>query len=217
MTEKELKAIAAQLSHPTGDAGLKIAEKMNQTNSGMISNTIGQLNLKPNNHVLELGHGNASHLKEIFAKTTDLLYTGLEISDSMKDESEKLNKEWVDHKQAEFALYDGTTLPFSENCFDKIMTVNTLYFWENPVELLKEIYKVLKIDGMACITFADMNFMKALPFVDTRFELYDVEKFKKLAKEIPFKEIEAIEKNEIVESKAGDTVNRKYLIMKLTK
>ncbi|WP_108867849.1 class I SAM-dependent methyltransferase [Aquimarina aquimarini] len=217
MTEKELKAIAAQLSCPTGDSGLEIAEKMNQTNSGMISNTIDQLNLKPNDHVLELGHGNASHLREIFTKTTDLLYTGLEISDSMKDESEKLNKEWVDKKKAEFTLYDGCTLPFSENCFDKIMTVNTLYFWEKPVELLKEIYKVLKIDGMACITFADINFMKTLPFVDTRFELYDVEKFKNLAKEIPFKSIVAVEKNEIVESKAGDTVNRKYLIMKLTK
>ena len=62
-----------------------------------------------------------------------------------------------------------------------------------------------------------MNFMKTLPFVDSRFELYDANKVKTLASKIPFRSIEVIDKIETVESKSGDMVNREYTIVKFTK
>jgi hypothetical protein len=45
-TEEELKEIAAQLSRPNGDFGIKIAESMTETNMVMIHNTIDLLKLK---------------------------------------------------------------------------------------------------------------------------------------------------------------------------
>ncbi|EZH73577.1 hypothetical protein ATO12_16705 [Aquimarina atlantica] len=217
MTEKELKAIASQLSCPRGDSGLEIAKKMNQTNLGMILNTIESLQLEKENRVLELGHGNAIHLNEILKQANDISYVGLEISESMKIESEKLNKNVVKNNQSKFLLYDGNTIPFSDHYFDKILSVNTIYFWEKPLFLLTEIYRVLKKDGVCSIAFANMNFMKTLPFVDSRFELYDANKIKTLANKIPFKSIEAIDRIETVESKSGDMVNREYTIVKFTK
>lgn len=217
MTEKELKAIASQLSCPSGDFGLEMAKKMNQSNLGMILNTVESLKLEKENHVLELGHGNASHLDEILKQAINISYFGLEISESMKVESEKLNKIFVKNNQSKFSLYDGNTIPFLDNYFDKIMSVNTIYFWEKPLFLLAEIYRVLKEDGVCSITFANMNFMKTLPFVDSRFELYDANRMKILVCEIPFRSIEVIDKIEVVESKTGDTVNREYTIVKFTK
>lgn len=217
MTEKELKAIASQLSCPSGDSGLEIAKKMNQSNLGMILNTIESLKLEKENHVLELGHGNASHLNEILKQASNISYFGLEISESMKVESEQLNKKFVKNNQSKFLLYNGNTIPFLDNFFDRIISVNTIYFWGKPLFLLTEIYRVLKEDGVCSITFASMDFMKTLPFVDSRFELYDASKIKILASKIPFRSIEIIDKIETVESKTGDTVNREYTIVKLTK
>ncbi|WP_199852679.1 class I SAM-dependent methyltransferase [Aquimarina sp. Aq78] len=217
MTEKELKAIASQLSCPSGGSGLEIAKKMNQSNLGMILNTIESLKLEKENHVLELGHGNAIHLNEILKQANDISYFGLEISESMKVQSEKLNKKLVKKNQSKFSLYDGNTIPFLDHYFDKIMSINTIYFWGKPLFLLAEIYRVLKKDGVCSIAFASMSFMKTLPFVDSRFELYDANKVKILANKIPFRSIEIIDKTETVESKTGDTVNREYTIVKFTK
>ncbi len=35
-------------------------------------------------------------------------------------------------------------LPFADNAFDKIITVESFYFWPDPAENLKEVYRVLK-------------------------------------------------------------------------
>jgi len=36
-------------------------------------------------------------------------------------------------------------IPFQDNEFNKVCTANTIYFWPNPHEDIKEIYRVLKI------------------------------------------------------------------------
>ncbi|WP_103071590.1 class I SAM-dependent methyltransferase [Aquimarina sediminis] len=217
MKERELKEIASQLSCPNGDSGLKMAERMNRTNLGMIINTINSLELKSNDHVLELGHGKANHLSEILRQVDNISYYGLEISESMKAESEKSNDSFIKKNQSKFELYDGSNIPFSDHSFDKIMTVNTIYFWDKPLTLLLEIYRVLKPKGQCLITFANKDFMQSLPFVDSRFELYDFDKIKGLGAKIPFSSIDGIYKNEEVESKTGDRVNREYTIIRFTK
>lgn len=37
--------------------------------------------------------------------------------------------------------------PYPDERFNKVFTVNTIYFWNNPIEDLKEIRRVLKTDG----------------------------------------------------------------------
>ena len=38
-------------------------------------------------------------------------------------------------------------LPFADNSFDKIITVESFYFWPSPQENLKEVFRVLKNSG----------------------------------------------------------------------
>lgn len=49
-------------------------------------------------------------------------------------------------------LYDGTSLPFSENAYDVIVLNEVLEHVFNPDELLSEIYRVLKPNGKLLIT-----------------------------------------------------------------
>lgn len=145
MEEKDLKILAQNLANPQGEKGIEIGEMMNATNIGMTLESIKTLLLEDGEKILEIGHGNAGHLKNILDKAKELKYTGIDISETMNKEAGNLNKEFKD--QAEFILYEGKKLPFEDEVFDKIFTVNTVYFWENPVDFLNEIYRVLKDSG----------------------------------------------------------------------
>ena len=207
------KEIASQLSFPKGDNGIQVANAMNKTNLEMILSSIEALNIQSNNRILEIGHGNCAHFIEILEKEHHISYTGLEVSETMKMEAEQINKEYLKSKKAEFHLYDGEKIPFTENYFDKIFTVNTLYFWKNPSSFLSEIYRVLKPNGLFVLTFAIKEFMEGLPFVNERFELYNEDSIKELIGSTEFEIDEIFKKRDNIKSKLGDLSNRDYLVV----
>ena len=217
LSQDELKELASQLSFPKGEKGLNIATLMNQTNIGMTMSTIKELTLQDNEVLLELGHANCSHLKNIMEQADNISYFGLEISPLMQQEAQRINENFVSKKQAFFSLYDGHNIHVENDSFDKIMTVNTLYFWKEPTELLNELYRVLKVGGKCCIGFAQAEFMKELPFVPFGFELYDDEKIKKLVSTTPFELADLSKRTETVQSKIGKTMQRNYTVLTLKK
>ncbi|MCD9583554.1 class I SAM-dependent methyltransferase [Tenacibaculum maritimum] len=216
-TDINLKEIETQLSCPNGASGIKIGENMNESNIGMTLASINILNITEKDSLLEIGHGNCGHLNELFKITNDISYTGLEISETMKKEAQKINKKIIANTRTEFHLYDGITIPFPKNSFSKIFTVNTLYFWNNPTSFLAEIYHVLKPSGIFVLTFAQKEFMENLPFVKDKFKLYDIEEVKKLIKTSAFSITSITTRTERIKSKAGNWVNRIFYLIKVTK
>jgi len=217
MEKEELQAIASQLKHPTGEKGIEMANMMNETNINMTRHSIQNLNISKENKILELGHGNAGHLEFLMEQLEDLKYYGLEISELMFQEARQINRNFVSQKQAFFSLYDGNVIPFEDSFFDKIFTVNTLYFWQEPEKLLSEIYRVLKPDGNFCLTFAEESFMKQLPFTAFEFTLYSTEKAQQLIEKSSFKIVYTETLREKVKSKTGELVDRDYTTIVLEK
>ena len=213
LTEQQIRELENQLSCPDGEIGIELGENMNETNFGMTLNTIEFLDLENDNSVLELGHGNCGHLDKLLSMAEEIIYFGLEISETMLNEAQKYNS----NKQAEFKLYDGETIPYLDNFFNKILSVNTVYFWANPERLINEIERTLKPSGICILTYANKNFMKNLPFVGQKFTLFDQNEIKKLIKKSNLKIMEAKELTEQVKSKTGEQVERKYTMIKLKK
>ena len=214
MTENELKILAQQLSNPEGEVGKDVAKMMNETNISMTKETIKALLLTDNEKILELGHGNAGHLSYLLDFAENINYTGLEISETMKSEAETINQKYL--SQTKFQLYDGKKIPFEAESFDKILTVNTIYFWEDPVGFLNEIYRVLKEHGSFVLTFAKKDFMKTLPFT-ADFKLYDYEDIELLISQTNFKRMIKSEKEEFIKSKSGEQVKREYNVLTIKK
>ncbi|MGI9653141.1 class I SAM-dependent methyltransferase [Chryseobacterium sp. RLHN22] len=216
MEEKDLKILAQHLANPQGEKGIEIGEMMNATNIGMTLESIKTLLIEDGEHILEIGHGNAGHLKNILDKAKELKYTGIDISETMNKEARNLNLEFKD--QAEFILYEGKKLPFEDEVFDKIFTVNTVYFWENPVEFLNEIYRVLKDNGTFVLTFGQKDFMEKLPFTVFDFKLYNNSEMEELISQSHFKRMKISEKEEEIKSKTGDeTIKRIYTVLTIKK
>lgn len=215
LSYKQLLEIESQLNCPSGEGGLQIGATMNDSNAQMISSSIELLNVQEDSCVLEVGHGIGGHVKNIIRKANTVQYIGLEISKTMNSEAIRINKS--NQKQASFIMYDGVNIPFGVNTFDRILTVNTIYFWSNPRLFLKEIYRVLKPGSKLVIAFADKKFMLGLPFVNHRFKLYSKEILTDLYVDSQFISIEFTEKHDSVLSKSGELVNRIYLVAELFK
>lgn len=217
MNEELLKEIAAQLRQPAGEGGLKIADAMHESNIAMTQAAIDSLQLKPNDRVLEIGHGNCAHLNRILEKAAGIKYQGIDISELMNETAISLNRKHVDSKQAEFTLYDGNLLPFEFGSFDKIMTVNTIYFWNEPADFLKEIWKVLKPEGLFSIGFGQKAYMEKLPFTGYGFKLYDDKYFKALIKQSGFEINDSKTFKDHIISKTGEPIDRVFTIAVLRK
>jgi ubiquinone/menaquinone biosynthesis C-methylase UbiE len=217
MKKEELQSIASQLKKPEGEKGIEMANMMHETNINMTLSAIRNLHISQGDNILELGHGNAAHLEHLMQQSNHLKYYGLEMSELMFQEARQINRNYVSQKQAFFSLYDGNVIPFSDAHFNKIFTVNTLYFWQEPVKLLMEIYRVLDNKGIFCLTFAQESFMKKLPFTEFEFELYNTEKVEKLISQMPFKISDSETLTEKVKSKTGEFVDREFTTIVLMK
>lgn len=162
LTENDLIQLAKQLSCPEGQNGIKTADMMNEGNIEMTLSSIKALNIKDGDTVLELGHGNCGHLSKILNEANHIQYTGLEISETMKQQALLKNSEFIsDSSTVRFNIYNGEDIPYESNAFNKIMTVNTIYFWTNPLHLFNEIYRVLKPDGLLVLSFAQKDLWKS--------------------------------------------------------
>jgi SAM-dependent methyltransferase len=181
----------------------------------MTRHAIEHLYISVGGKVLELGHGNCGHLVELHGRYPDVLYYGLEISDLMNREAQRINQRSVREGQAVFQLYDGMNIPFPDNYFERVFTVNTIYFWADPVGLLKELYRVLKPEGTLILTFALQDSMKQLPFTQFGFQLYDRTRIEGLVAGTFFEIIDEESQVETIKSKAGDIVDRTFTTITL--
>lgn len=215
----KLYQIAKQLRCPEGENGILMGEMLSESNDGMIRKSITSLELSDRNRILELGHGSCSHLSFLMKEASDIKYFGMEISSTMVEEAERINSKYIKKDVALFQLYDGFKVPYVHNFFDKILTVNTIYFWEQPIAYLNEIYRLLKPNGIFVLAFAKGNFMENLPFVSGTdiFSLYENSQFKELLAKTNFELKDIKDQKERVKSKTGEWVDREYSIAVLTK
>ena len=196
MEDIDLKDFAEALKKPSGKLGVQIAEKMNNDNFLINQNTIEHLDLKNNNKILEIGMGNGFFVKDIFKINNSIRYTGCDCSETMVNEAIKMNDIFIKNGQANFVLSDVETLPFCNVTFDKVLSVHTIYFWNNPTKILSEIHRVLKPNGEITIAIRPKSLMEKYPYTQFGFTLYDRYSLVSLLNDNNFEVSKIIEKEE---------------------
>lgn len=196
MTTEELQSTAAQLRQPSGEEGIKTADWMNKGNLYFNMDTLKVVDATVNDNILEIGMGNGFFVKDILNIHPSIHYTGCDFSELMVEESEKINTEWIEKKQANFIEADAASLPFENSSFNKIFTINTIYFWENPHKVLSEINRVLQENGKFIIGIRPKHQMEKYPFTQFGFQLYSKETLSEILSQNGFKILEIIENKE---------------------
>ena len=213
MNEAALQGIARQLSHPQGEEGLKVAANMKIGNGSMIQRTIDLLACESNNTVLEIGPADGGYVPYLLSRAPHLKYYGIDISETMIAQARQQHAALISHGMASFTLGNGRELPYDDNFFNKVYTVNTLYFWEEPLDYANEILRVLKPGGKFYLTFAEKDFMKALPFTVYGFRLYDINDAERLLSDAGFLIADVKTKTEDIKSNTGEAVKRNFIIL----
>ena len=216
LTEKEIEAIAKQLGCPDGELGLDVAQTMEISNFSMTDKGIQALALEGGEKVLELGHGNASHLRHLLQPY--VTYCGLDISPLMKSEAERINAEYIKNRSASFHLYDGFNIPFEDNTFHKALTVNTIYFWKEPIKFLNQVCRVMKPGGQFTVVFGHKAFMKNLPFTKYGFTLYTPKEVEDLVTQSNFTSTDCANYTDtVLFNNVGDQVTRDFSVLTAVK
>lgn len=112
---------------------------------------IGRLNLKENFTVLEIGPGPGYFSPRIAKVLTRGKLILTDIQQEMLDYSRKrLEKRNITN--VEYKLGNGKTLDFKNESFDRIFMITVIGEVDNKKEYLKEIYRILKEDGVLSIS-----------------------------------------------------------------
>lgn len=217
MTEEEFKIMAQQLRKPEGEDGLKIGKTMNAGNLQMNVHSIKELSATANEHILEIGMGNGFFVKDIIGSDHSTKYTGCDFSPAMIEEASNINKEFLKRGQAVFHLANAEELPFKNEIFDKVLTVNTLYFWDDITRVFNEIKRVLKPKGELVITIRPKDEMDNYPITKYGFKTFNKPDLTTLLVENGFKVINAFEREEAEREFAGIKMKDKFIIVKASK
>lgn len=140
---------------PVGKAGEEMLIRMNASHYDVTGWALDFMELSGNETVLDIGCGGGETLKRISQKTTGHL-TGLDYSPVSVKMTGQRNAEIIASGRMNVIEASVEKMPFSDNSFDRIITVESFYFWKNPPENLKEVYRVLATDGIFLIV-ADIH------------------------------------------------------------
>ena len=217
MDEQSYQQLAAQLRQPSGEQGIATGEWMNRGNVHINMDTLEILNAAAGDNILEIGMGNGFFVKEILQKNNHIKYTGGDFSEVMIAESERINAEWVDNGQATFVFADVVALPFENASFNKIFTINTIYFWEDAMKVLAEIKRVLLPKGTFILTLRQKRLMANYPFTKYGFTMFTKEAAVQLLSQNGFTILQAIEKKEPDFEHNGEMVKMESLIIETAK
>lgn len=210
LSESELQQLAAHLRCPSGNEGIKVGGMMNVTNSNIISKTISCLTISTGDAILEIGPGNGKHVQELVHAAENITYNGIDISETMVAEA---SAAYVGNEHISFQLTDGKSINFPDSSFDKIFTVNTIYFWEAPEAYLKEMVRVLKPGGLLCIGFMPERIMEKIPFAKYGFNLYSEDKVKQLLLSGGLTITSEITETEFITGTTGQQIEREFVVL----
>ncbi|MEM6801005.1 MAG: class I SAM-dependent methyltransferase [Bacteroidota bacterium] len=217
MNLNSFEHIAKQLRCPAQAEGLEIGERMNQSNERLIKRTVEAAKLNAEDKVLEIGHGNGKHISDLFAIETSITYTGLDISSLMHEQAKEHNEILIKKGLASFHLYDGACLPFPDNTFNKIFSVNTLYFVDNPLAYIEELERVSQEKSLMVFGLVDKSFMKDKPFQENGFRLYGEKELRDLFKNSPFKVLSIQKGSDQIHTNTGEFLDRAYIVLSVQK
>ena len=198
--------VAAQLRQPKGEFATEIGQRMNISNQQINQFTFDELQLQAELEILEIGMGNGHFVKELFNRCPDINYTGIDYSKEMVDESRAINSDFCDQNKAQFLHCNIDELPFSEPIYDRIFTINTLYFWPDPNVTLSNIKRLLKPDAYLTIAIRPKHIMEHHPFTAFGFTLYSREDACRLLEKNGFNIVSVTEKKEVASNGISDEV-----------
>jgi SAM-dependent methyltransferase len=148
------RTIARNLRRPSGWFGRYVmAPALNRANAALNRAALEQLDLQPDDRVLEVGFGGGDMIARMARVVTRGAIAGLDYSPDVVALGERRFRAQVASGKMAFVCADVAAMPYPEARFTKACTMNTIYFWPDPAAALRELNRVIVKDGVLVLGF----------------------------------------------------------------
>jgi SAM-dependent methyltransferase len=142
-----------QFGRPTGLAGALAGWVMAHRSSNRRRNAwvVSLLDVQPRDRVLEIGFGPGVAIQLLSRSVPEGLVCGIDHSPVMLRQARRRNAAAVRAGRVDLRLASVDTPPAFGEPFDKIVAVNAIGFWRDPVTRLTELRRLLRPGGRIAI------------------------------------------------------------------
>ena len=183
--------MAAQLSKPSGLFGsLVLSRIMNRVNRKIVERTLELLELSPNQQVLEIGFGGGVALRLLAKRLSNGVVSGVDFSADMVRRAERNFRYEISEGRVRVQFGDVSALPFPEAVFDRVFTINTIYFWPDTLRGLSEIRRVLKSGGRAAVSIRSKEKMAKRAVTKHGFRLFSADDLADAMRQAGFRNVQ---------------------------
>ena len=192
------KYISSQFKNPRGIGGVIISIIQNVINKAMYKRAVSLINLQSNENTLDIGYGNGHLLEMIYRKNPVNMY-GIDISSDAKDMATKKNKKADSVGQLHLKVGDCCDLPYEDDMFAAVTSINTVYFWTDTVKGLSEIRRTLKKGKSFYNIVYTKEYLNTIKYTQIGYKKFEPEQLIEYGKQAGF---ESIELKEIISGKS---------------
>ena len=145
----EDKELIKNARKPVGELGHQILDRMNKSHESMARWGVSHFEIKPDSKILDIGCGGGRNIERFASQISEKgRVVGIDYSEVSVEKSISLNQKAIDEGIVNVVQGSVSGMPFYDETFDIVTGFETIYFWPNFIEDLKEVNRVLKKGGL---------------------------------------------------------------------
>jgi len=131
-----------QARKPTGLFGKLIMSTIFNIGNAKINRFVYEImSVKKDDHILEIGFGTGKLIYEMAKRIDKGLVQGVDFSSTMVSIAQRRNKKHISKGKVRIIEGDFDEMSFKGESFNKVCSINTIYFWPEPETTAKNIAK----------------------------------------------------------------------------
>jgi len=158
--------IARQGGRPSGLLGEAVARIMAHETAEANRRALDLLDLQPDDRFLDVGCGAGQTLTAAASKVARGFLAGIDHSEVMFRLARATNASLLQCGRLQLICADSTVIPYPDGCFNKALSIHTVYFWKDVEVQLKELRRVVSGGGCLVIGYRpsdDKRFVQEFP------------------------------------------------------
>lgn len=150
------------------------------------------LQLQSGQKVLEIGFGGGDLIHRLLKTDLSLTICGIDPSSTAIAMVQQQYKDVIAAEVLTISKAFAEAIPWPDDTFDAIATINTLYFWPDVQNVLLECHRVLKPGGILAIAYNAKAYLEEQKATQFGFRAYEVSELEFYLKAAGFSGIQTV-------------------------